>query len=463
MERTPNILIIVVDQQRYDCIGYSNDYPVRTPHVDRLAREGVWFSQAYTPIPVCGPARQSFLCGKRPESFGALWNFDYGLPVGALDPAAYAWPRELQAAGYQTGHLGKWGVHPRYDPTHYGYDRHVGEGDYRDFVARRHPGVTAGSSYFGERDTLPLEDARTHWMARQASGMIRDFARSDRPWHVRLDFPEPHLPCRPAGPFADMYAPQDVPEWRSFADALANKPYIQRQQLLNWGVEHFSWQDWAPIVARYYGAISQVDDAIGRVLRTLVEEGVEQDTIVVFTADHGDMCGGHRMMDKHFILYDDVVKVPFAVKWPGHIAPGQVCDDFVYSFLDLPPTILEWLGLHIPREFHGRSLASLLGGTASRGPRDAVVSTYNGQQFGLYTQRMIRTRKLKYVWNTTDMDELYDLTTDPDELVNVVHDPQYGEALKDLRRRLYEELLDVGDGLVGNSWTRDQLLQGRKL
>lgn len=463
MNERPNILLIVVDQQRYDCLGYSERYPIQTPRIDALARAGTWFSQAYTPIPVCCPARQAFLAGRRPETFGALWNYDIGLPIPALEPTEYVWPRDLQAAGYQAGYVGKWHVHPRYGPTAYGFDDYLPQSRYDAFRQEAYPEVEYTQAYFGEPDPIPLEDSRTHWLADRAIELMRNYAARDAPWHLRLDLTEPHLPCRPAGRFARMYDPQTVPRWGSFAERFEDKPYIQRQQLLNWGIEDYRWEDWAPIVARYYGIISQTDDAIGRMLDALDALGAAGNTVVIYTTDHGDLCGGHRMMDKHYVLYDDVVRVPLVIRWPGRVAPGLRSDAFVYNFLDLPPTILEAAGLPRGGARQGRSLLPLLTGEAVPDWRDAVVSTYNGLQFGLYTQRMIRTTRWKYVWNTTDVDELYDLEEDPDELTNRTHEPGHEELLRELRTRLYHELDAAGDTLVRNSWMRHQLLAGKKL
>lgn len=291
------------------------------------------------------------------------------------------------------------------------------------------------------------------------------------PWHMALHFAEPHLPCRPSGRFATMYDPAAVPEWDGFRETFAGKPYIQRQQLYSWGIERFGWDDWAPIVARYYGVISQLDEAIGRVLAALETCGAAEDTVVIFTADHGDMCGSHRMMDKHYILYDDVVRVPLVIRlpdWRQGSETGRVCDRFVYNFLDLAPTLLELLNLPDadPGNLQGRSLVPLLkGGDGSAGGdwRDAVVSTYNGQQFGLYNQRMIRTERWKYIWNPTDIDEMYDLHADPAELDNRIGRWAHDAVVTELRRRLYEQLTADGDPLVGNEWMRRQLLEGAKL
>ncbi|MEF3302242.1 sulfatase-like hydrolase/transferase [Paenibacillus sp. GYB003] len=457
----PNVLFIMSDQHRYDCIGYSRDYPVKTPNLDRLAAEGAAFANAFTPIPLCCPARQSLLHGRRPESFESFWNADL-VPNRELEPSAYTWPRELRENGYATGYVGKWHVNREHPPTAYGFDDYVGEQDYRKHRAARYPDVQFTNGFFGEVDPVELPDTRTHWLAERAVRLIETYAASGRPWHLRLDFPEPHLPCQPHASFLARFESEDIPQWRSFSDSFRNKPYIQKQQLLNWGLEHYAWSDWEPIVRRYYAVIAQLDDAVGIVLDALKRLGLERDTIVVYTADHGDMCGGHRMMDKHYILYDDVVKVPLIVKYPERIPAGARIDRFVYNLLDLPPTILEYAGLVPQPFFHGASLLPLLRGDEPDDWRTEVVSTYNGQQFGLYNQRMIRGERWKYVWNMTDVDELYDLRTDPDELHNVIGDARYGGVLAELRLKLYDELKQRRDPFVQFDWTKRQLTEGRK-
>jgi len=469
----PNVLLITADQLRYDCVGYSGQRLVRTPNLDALAAAGTAFRHAYSVLPVCSPARQSLLHGRRPEAFGALWNYSGALPVGALQPEAWTWSRALADAGYASAYIGKWGVNPRFEPAAYGYGVYVSESDYRAFAEARYPDVTYRNGYFGERNPIPFEDAEPHWFADRAIEAMERLRHGDAPWHVALHLAEPHLPCRPSAPFADMYDPAEVPEWPGFRETFANKPYIQRQQLYSWGVERFGWDDWAPVVARYYAVITQLDDAVGKVLRALDALGEAESTIVIFTADHGDMCGSHGMMDKHYILYDDVVRVPLIVRTPDdrkHASEdGKVSlrDEFVYNFLDLAPTLLELIGL--PSDgtggagrLHGESLAPLLAGRRPDGWRDAVVSTYNGQQFGLYTQRMIRMERWKYIWNTTDIDELYDLANDPGELRNRIDDAEHRDLVRELRRRLYDVLLADGDALVANEWTRRQLLEGAK-
>ncbi len=400
---TPNILLITADQLRYDCVGYSGKYPVHTPNFNALTGQSAAFTNAYSHIPLCCPARQSLLHGRRPETFGALWNFSGALPIASLQPDAFTWTRSLSDIGYRSAFLGKWGVHPKLDATSFGYDIYTGEQDYRRFADSLYPHVKFTNGYFGETNPIPVEHSRTHWFAERAIEQMKQLQSHGDPWHMALHFTEPHLPCRPSGRFANMYDSASVPEWAGFRETFVDKPYIQRQQLLNWGIEHYSWEDWSPIVARYYGMISQVDEAIGLVMSALEESGEADNTIVIFTADHGDMCGSHRMMDKHYILYDDVVRVPLIIRWKERWKSGIRCDLFVYNLLDLAPTLLEVTGIRTePGQLQGCSLVPLLSGRQDEITdwRDAVVSTYNGQQFGLYTQRMIRTDRWKYICGT---------------------------------------------------------------
>lgn len=463
MERRPNLLLIVSDQHRADCLGANHGYPVHTPYLDRLAQEGVNFSEAYTPIPLCCPARQAFLNGRRPETFGALWNYDNGLPIPALESTSYAWPRELHNLGYRMAYLGKWHVHPEYDPTAYGYHMYVNDHEYEAYRDSQYAPAAYTNGVFGEVDPVPVEDSRTHWYARKTAKLISQYAQTESPWHIRIDFHEPHLPCRPSKEFASMFQVDTIPRWASFGDTFDNKPYMQRQQLVNWGVENMSWEEWAPIVARYYSMIAQMDDAIGHILNALEESGQAENTIVVYTSDHGDMCGGHRMMDKHYVMYDDIVKVPLIIRYPGMLSEGTVEDAFVYNLLDLPPTLLEWVGTNVPTHMQGRSMAELLQGKRPPDWRTEVVSTYNGQQFGLYTQRMIRNKHWKYVWNATDIDELYDLNQDPYELTNRIKDSSLESVVRDLRYKLSTVLEEDGDRLVAGRFMKTQLRSSRKL
>ena len=459
----PNILILVADQQRYDCIGYAKQYPVQTPYIDKLAEEGVWFANAYTPIPICAPARQAFLNGRRPETFGALWNYGITLDIPALSPVEYTWVRDISEMGYQNSFIGKWSGHPTYGPLEYGFHHYVSLEEYRSFRKEKYPDAEYQGGWMGEVDPVPYEDNVSHWLANQAISQMKQLAKGDEPWHIRLDFPGPHLPCRPSREFADLYQGKDIPPWPSFGEDFANKPYIQKQQLYSWNMEDYTWEDWQDTVALYYATITEMDFAMGKVLRALEDLGDAENTIVIYTTDHGDMCGSHRMIDKHYIMYDDVVKVPLIIRYPGFASSGLVRNEFVCNFLDIPPTLLEMLEKPIPEFFSGKSLVPFLRGEQAEGWRTEAVSTYNGQQFGLYTQRMIRNHEWKYIWNTTDIDELYNMHMDPHELHNVIGQEQNLPLIKELRKKLYETLLQEGDGLVKSQWIKNQLLNNKKI
>lgn len=461
----PNILFISCDQQRWDCLGFNNRYPVKTPSIDRLAAEGMRFRNSFTALPTCCPARQALVCGRRPESFGALWNYDQGTPVGSLDKSAFSWARELSRNGYRTGYVGKWHVSPVYTPLDFGYEDYIPESLLHERQAVRNPDKKYQKDFWnnrgfmGETSPYPLEDTPTHQNAAEVISLVEKYG--DQPWHIKMDMSEPHLPCRPAEPFASMY--EDVPMWASFEDELKDKPYIQKQMRLNWDTQEMTWEECREMVKRYYGVISQIDDAIGRVISYLEQRGMLDNTVVIYTADHGDLCGDRRMIDKHYIMYDEVVRVPLVIRYPKLVRAGSSCDAMVTNMLDLVPTILELADLPVPENLHAVSLMPYLLGKAHPNPRQYALTTYNGQQFGLYTHRMIRDQKWKYVWNLSDTDELYDMENDPHELINLAHDPSCAERIRQMRLDMLRELDAVEDCTVKSLWLREQLMYNRKL
>ena len=450
-----NFLLINADQLRHDAVGYRGLRPVKTPNLDRLARESVDFAEAFTPLPVCSPARQSILTGLHPDSLGAQWNYDF-IPTLRLDPAL-AWPKRLQDAGWNTGYVGSFHVIPERDARPYGYGDFVSSGEHKRLLAEKYPDAVYSGGWFGCKSPIPLEDSATHWTAGKAISLLQKYVAGDKPWHLWVDFEEPHLPCRPSAPFDGMYDPSSIEPWPGYGDLFLDKPYIHRQQTWSWDTESCSWeQDFAPMVARYFGVISQLDDAIGRILAFLRESGAYDDTLIVFTSDHGDMCGSHNMLDKHYVLYDDIIRVPLLVKKPG-VAP-RISREFVHNCLDVPASLPGWIGLSLPKPSHGRPLPLL---PEEETGRSEIVSTSNGQQFGLYTARAIRTKRWKYVWNLTDVDELYDLEADPGEKTNLVSAPGNRELLGELRRRLWDDLSSHGDPFTKSAWLRHQLLDGK--
>ncbi len=216
-----------------------------------------------------------------------------------------------------------------------------------------------------------------------------------------------------------------------------------------------TWQDFAPMVARYFGCITQLDDAIGRILKTLEESPAWDDTIVIFTSDHGDMCASHSMLDKHYVLYDDIIRVPLIMRKPG--VQHTVINGNVMNCLDIPATIRKEAGLEPDALRHGGVLP--ISAAESESCPQEVLVTSNGQQFGLFTARCVRTAKYKYVWNLTDNDELYDLENDPGEKHNLIKDPDLAGLIKQLREKLYQLLMQAQDRFAMSPWLKRQLLE----
>ena len=460
----PNLLFIMADQLRYDALGYAGRFSISTPNLDRLASEGAFFSKAYTPIPVCAPARQSLLSGRSADSFGALWNYDF-IPTNTVRGNDPSWIHALVERGYRTSLVGQWHASPEEAPAAFGYETYIPFGEYEAYVRTTYPDIQYTGGWMGEASPLPLEDSRTHYMARRTMALLDEYAAAEAPFLLMWDFADPHLPCRPSEPFASMYTGADIEPWDSFGDPMDNKPYIQRQQLVNWDLTQTSREAYLDCIARYYGMVSQLDDAIGRVLAHLEELGLAQNTLVIFTSDHGDTCGGHGMLDKHYILYEDVVHIPLIMRLPGVVPSGIRVQRCVSNCLDLPPTIEEIMELPPSGVRHGLSLLLLLAGEEQPARPNYTVFTSNGQQFGLFTQRGITDGRWKYIWNLTDMDEFYDLDADPGEFHNLIAYPmeQNTEVLASMRKNLYDALIRQGDPFAKSPWLKKQLVEGKKL
>ncbi len=452
-----NFLLINADQLRHDAVGYRGLRPVKTPNLDRLAGGSVEYHEAFTPLPVCSPARQSLLCGRHPDSFGAQWNYDF-MPTPKLNPD-WCWPRVLRNQGWNTGYLGTFHVLEGHDAREYGYQDYICSREHGPYLKEKYPDVEYTGGWLGCESPIPLEDSASHWLANRAVKLLEKYTADTKPWHLWVDFADPHLPCRPSKPFSEMYDPKDIPPWDGYGDTFEGKPYIHKQQTWSWDTENMTWeQDFAPMVARYFGLVSQVDDAVGRILDALRASGQWEDTVVVFTSDHGDMCGSHNMLDKHYVLYDDILRIPLLVKKPG--VPHRVSTEYIHNVLDIPASLPDWLGIALPVQTHGHPIP--LTAQQERG-QESIVCTSNGQQFGLYTTRCIHTRKWKYVWNPTDIDELYDLEHDPGEKQNLISRKENLPLVERLRKDLWQELCRHEDPFITSPWVKHQLLDGKKV
>lgn len=489
-----NIVYIGSDQHRFDCLGLNGHPQIQTPNLDRLTASGINFANAYTPCPVCTPARASLLTGQ--------WSYQHAaLTIPQMTEAHRTYlshlktvPEVLRDAGYVQGYVGKWHVadrsgHPQ--PEELGFGEYVPEGRYERWRGEQEiPPGPRGQTWASaanspkdfdrmirgaEDEHISPDQSRLHWGADHAIRMIESAAAGGEPFFVRWDPSEPHPANVVPQPYASMYDPRELEPWGSFAEEFSGKPYIQRQQLESWGIAHWTWDDWAPVVARYLGEISLLDHEIGRVIEAVERCGRGDSTVIIYTTDHGDLCGSHRMMDKHFVMYDDIVRVPLIIGSPAGRntdspsatdgwSRGSVYRGFVSHAIDLASTLCELAGVDPPDTFQGRSLVPVLRDEpdANGEPRSDIISAYHGGQFGLFSQRMVRDHEWKYVWNPTAVDELYHMTEDPWELVNLGADPAFADQLHRLRVRLADWMRKTDDPLL-NPWTQFQLLHGRKL
>lgn len=439
----PNLVLLLSDQERYD-VSAPDAPDVHTPNMDRLAREGMRFTRAYTPISICTAARASLLSGYYPHTHGMLTN------CHEPDAIRHNFPNDiptlgelLEEAGYCNTYVGKWHVGRDQCPNDFGFE-YLGGGDGghdevdTEFLAyqREHgidpEDIELKETFYANTDDpvlisaktpIPPEATRTYFLAEKTIEALTEHARRDEPFFHRLDFVGPHFPYTVPEPYASMYDPATIEPWDTFAETFSGKPTVQKNYLKYRGVDHLTWDDWSEAVAKYFGFVTFIDEQIGRILDALEALSLEE-SVVVHTSDHGDFTGSHRQFNKGPLMYEASYHIPLFVRWPGVVEPGSRCDAFV-RLLDLMPTFLEMADAPVPAGIHGESLLPLLAGETAPEWPDTLFAEYHGDEFGLYSQRMVRTDRYKYVYNPPDIDELYDLAEDPAELHNRIDNPAY--------------------------------------
>jgi len=454
----PNILLIHSDQHRYDCLGSSGLRPdVATPCLDRLAAGGTRFRHAFSTIPICTPARASLMTGAWPTAHGS-----FCIPTSELNrPARPHLPLLtdlLATRGYRNAWTGKfhWETEQMPGPD-IGVEEYAslwnGYAEYRK--ARGLGPIEKPHGLFGDVDHAADSHATPlAWQADQVIRQIRE--RRDGPFFVRWDPPEPHLPCNPSPEFAERFADADIPPWTSFPDTLEGKPAAQRRQQQLWGTADWTWEQWLRTVRLYYAIVAEMDHHIGRVLNALDELGLAENTLVLYSSDHGDYCGGHSQMDKHFSMYEDIVRVPLIARWPDRLAAGADCGAFSSNSIDLARTILSAAGVEAPESFVGRDLVALAAEPETRG-RPYAYSQYFGAESGAYSCRMLRDRRYKFVYHPVgDCHEFYDLQEDPGELTNRIDDPARADEIRCFKHDLWDTMKAAGDPLA-NRWTKIEL------
>ncbi len=470
----PNVLFVLTDQERYDASAPGGP-PVETEAIDSLSREGVRFERAFTPISICSSARASLLTGQFPHGHGMLNNCHEPDAIRAnLSADLPTFSEELVAAGYDLTYTGKWHAGRDQTPADFGFsylggsDRHhddideafrehreergvpVDEADLEEVIyTGDDPRDSSEGTFVAAKTSVDVEETRAYFLAERTIDAIETHADGDRdvPFFHRTDFYGPHHPYVVPEPYASMYDPDEIDPPDSYAETYDGKPRVHENYLAYRGVAEFDWELWAEALAKYWGFITLIDHQLERILAALDERGLADETVVVHASDHGDFAGSHRQFNKGPLMYDDTYRIPLQIRWPG-VTDGATSEAPVHLH-DLAATFLELADVPAPDSFDSRSLVPLLenGGElpADVDWRDSTFAQYHGDEFGLYSQRMVRTDRYKYVYNGPDIDELYDLEADPDELQNLIDHPEYEDTRRAMRERLIEWMEETAD------------------
>ncbi|MEX0322648.1 MAG: arylsulfatase [Puniceicoccaceae bacterium] len=468
----PNLVLIMTDQQRGDCLGVEGHPVLETPHLDSLSGDGIRFRRAYSTCPQCIPARRTVMTGRSELGHGVLCNYQTQMDLPTL-------PEALGRAGYQTHLVGKlhmwpprklfgfdsadWADSPHRAPVKSDYDRFLE----REGVSAKNAGMMHGLHENGWVSRPWPLDEHLHFSNWCTDCGIEFLERRDptRPFFLKLSYHQPHPPCSPPAHYFDHYMSKELPEpyvgdWVSDhdeVDATAN--------IAPWRT-HIRPEAMKRFRAGYYGCISHIDEQIGRFLYHL-----PRNTAVVFVSDHGEMLGDHYYFRK-CSGYEGSARVPFIMKLPREygIERGAVSNDLV-TLADLMPTLLDLAGAECPEGVEGRSLLELPaiskeGNTpwrnTVRGESALVPTSGSGTQW-------ITDGDWKYIWYPgTGEEQLFDLVNDPNECVDRVADPAQADRVSAFRKQLVEELKDRPEGFVEDGDLRitggptDMYLEGYK-
>ncbi len=458
-KKRPNVLLIMADQHKRSCMGVCGDAVAKTPNLDQLAQQSVRFTNAYCNNPVCAPSRASMMTGlyshnlndymerpygprfaTMPTRFGdagyftaligkmhavdaQLHGFQYQLEFNdwfqAIGPAAKLYADELGAPNSGAGQPQIRGLWRRGDP----------------WKGHRTPDHRLGSVAVGRPSIMPEEEHFEEFVSSETVRFLETYAEQDKPFFLISSFLKPHDPFMPAQPFAGMFTPEEMslsPTWgKAHLDAMPRRvrDYIVRCPHTP---ELLQAPEAKKRIAYYYGNLAQTDHCAGEVLGALSRLGLEENTIVIYTSDHGEMLSDLGLWNK-FQFYEGSCGVPLMFKLPG--ASPAVCNAPV-SLVSLSSTLTDLCGIPDQGSHDGKSFADLVRDPAStRNPGPVFAEFSLGNSAAKY---MIRDGDWKYTYWVDDMPELYDLSSDPQELNNLALLPSYAAKVKDLKQKLFE-------------------------
>ena len=442
-EDQPNLLIIHTDQQSCWTISRYGGTLVDTPNIDRIGKEGATFNNFFTNSAVCTPSRGCFITGRYPHAHGAYRNNI------ELNRDEVTLALALQRNGYETGYAGKWHLDGEPKPGWMVPSRSMGFEDCRYMFNRGHwkkitedsNGIAKESQYkvIGDEKTYT-----TDWLADKTIDFIKRSRK--KPFFFMVSIPDPHTPFTVRSPYDTMFKTEDMPIPSTFsqknlprwAKAIRrNGPYAlkkpKREEVLRRNK------------AGYCGEVKCIDDNVGRILNCLDEQGILDNTIVVFTTDHGEYMGEHGMQAKNH-LYETAYRIPLLVRWSKKIAKETVIDN-IASTVDFKPTMLRLMGFEPTGTEQGYDASALLQGKKTNWQDISFIHHSSLKQAGIFTPQY----ELAYVKDNDHI--LFDRVNDPDQVNNLFNDPKYKEIIEELAEQIVKHHIEVESPAA--SWLKE--------
>ena len=433
--RRANLLFLCSDQHQAAASGCYGHAQAQTPHIDEIATEGVRFESAYCQSPVCVPSRGSIITGNYPSRHGAKILQD------ALSSDARTVAHLFGDHGYSTAAIGK--MHFVDESRRHGFAHRVNSATHLARLTKREAQAFradqgAGGGTSGRPSAMPERLFRDTFYAEEAVRFLRE--HKDRPFCLWASFFMPHTPLVPQRKYWDLYEGTDIdlPERAPSALETGFHGHLVRAKERGWYQQ--TDEELRDAIRGYYGNVSQMDANVGRVFDTLRELGLDKNTVVVYTSDHGEMAGAHRMWTKHN-MYEQSVRVPLIVRTPDHAGAGTAREHIVEQ-VDLLPTLAELCGLDAPLGLDGRSFAASVRG-ARHAAREFAYSEYyfcrrvftaDDRFVGKPPIIMVRTDRWKFNYLSWERSELFDLENDPGEFRNAIDDAGNAGIVKELTK-----------------------------
>lgn len=444
-----NVVFILSDDHRYDVMGFLGHPFVKTPYMDKMAKEGVFFKNSFVTTSLCSPSRASILTGQYTHQHKVVDN------NSLIKSGTRFFPQYLQKAGYQTAFIGKWHMGGHSDEPRPGFDHWIsfrGQGHYYPPNKLKRPWTLNING-----KSVPQKGYITDELTDYAMQWLKEDRDESKPFCMYLSHKAVHGMFYPAERHAGIYKDEKMPIPPTMANTEENykdKPMWLKNQRNSWHGVDYAYHKNTNIEEHYRlycESLLAVDESIGRVWNYLKEEGLEKDTVIIYMGDNGFQWGEHGLIDKR-TAYEASMRVPMLAYCPDLFTPGTVVEDVVAN-IDIGPTVLEAAGVKKPSHMDGESFLQLAAGKKTESEwRDYLLYEYYWEWNFPQTPTTFALRGDQYkfiqyhgIWDT---DELYDLKNDPDETTNLIHRGEHKQLVKNLRKRLHEILVQKGGNKV---------------